>query len=96
MNTLIKEVDGYRERAADLSMQDRCFVNETEFEEELKILTGSFCSIFQACVQAHAKVISTTQSNETEWRGDHDRLFFDFFLRPIYPNLERNDSTRAL
>ena len=96
MNTLIKEVDGYRERAADLSMQDRCFVNETEFEEELKILTGSFCSIFQACVQADAKVMSTTQSNEMEWRGDHDRLFFDFFLRPIYPNLERNDSIRAL
>ena len=48
MNTLIKEVDGYRERAADLSMQDRCFVNETEFEEELKILTGSMDSVMIA------------------------------------------------
>ena len=68
----------------------------TDFEEELKILKGSFCSIFQACVQAHAKVKSTDKSNEAEWRNDHDRLFFDIFLRPIYPNLKRNDSLRAL
>ena len=71
-------------------------MDEKEYEAELKILMGSFCSVFQACVQANAKVVSTMQLNETEWRGDHDRLFFDFFLRPIYPNLKRNDSLRAL
>ena len=96
MNTLIKEVDGYRERAADLSMQDRCFVNEAGFEEELKILKSRFCVIFQACVQADAKVELIKESNETEWRSDHDRLFFDLFLHPIQPNLERKDSIRAL
>ena len=83
-------------RVADESLEGTYIVDKENFKEELKMLTGRFCSIFQACVQANAKVVSTMQSNETEWRGDHDRLFFDFFLRPIYPNLERNDSIRAL
>ena len=96
MSTLIKEVNGLRERAVDLPMKNRCFVNEIDFEEELKILKSRFCVIFQACVQADAKVELIKESNETEWRSDHDRLFFDLFLHPIQPNLERKDSIRAL
>ena len=93
---LMRQVGVYRDRTEDGSLEGIYFVNETKFEEELKILRGSFCSIFQACVQADAKVVSTNQSSEMEWRGDHDRFFFDFFLHPIYPNLNRNDSIRAL
>ena len=92
----MRQAGVHQKLATDLSKQEEFFMNENQFKEELEILTGSFCSIFQACVKANAKVMSTNQSNEMEWRGDHDRLFFDFFLRPIYPDLKHNDSTRAL
>ena len=87
MNTLMKEVKDFRERARERGVEHKYLVDGNKFAEEQEILMGSFCAIFHACVQADKKTKSTDKFNETECRNDHDRLLFDFFLRPLDSSL---------
>ena len=94
MNTLMTEVGGIRERARERGIEHKYLVDDTKFADEQKILMGRFCAIFHACVQADEKAKSTDKFNETEWRNDHDRLLFDFFLRPLNPGLKSDYPAR--
>ena len=71
-------------------MEDKHFVDSTKFRREMEILTDNFCAIFQSCKKA-----SLAQTSETDWRSDHDRLLFDFFLRPLYPDVDQDSTVRA-
>ena len=90
----MKEVKDFRKRAKERGVEYKYLVDDEKFADEQKILTGSFCAIFQACMQADEKAKSTDKFNETECRNDHDRLLFDFFLRPLEPGLGPNCSVR--
>ena len=90
----MEEVKDFRSRARERGVEHKYLVDDKRFADELKILMGRFCAIFQACEQADEKVKSTDKFNETEWRNDHDRLLFDFFLRPLEPSLDPNCSVR--
>ena len=96
MGPLIKQVEHFKEQASRLPIgKDNYFVDDEEFKDELDILKSRFCAVFQACMHAGVKVESTEEFNETEWRSDHDRLMFDFFIRPVNPKLSENCSVRA-
>ena len=94
MDPLIQQVEHFKEQASRVPIGiDNYFVDDEEFEDELDILKSRFCAVFQGCMHAGVKVKSTEEFNETEWRSDHDRLMFDFFVRPV--KLSENCSVRA-
>ena len=96
MDPLIKQVEDFKEQASRLPIGiDNYFVDDKEFEDELNILESRFCAVFQACMHAEVKVKSTEKANETEWRSDHDRLMFDFFLCPLNHKVDNSCSVRA-
>ena len=96
MQPLLDQVQHFKERASRLPIPiDEYFVGDGEFVDELGILEGRLCAVFQACMHAEVKVKSTEKANETEWRSDHDRLMFDFFLCPLNHKVDNSCSVRA-
>ena len=96
MQPLLDQVEHFKERASRLGIPiDEYFVGDKEFKDELRILEGRLCAVFQACIHAAEQVESAEEANETEWRSDHDRLMFDFFMRPLNHKVDKNCSVRA-